>query len=122
MAEQSGPSVAAIQAKQAALSARHSRAADTDHVLAEALQGAHGTAVAARNRLDAIAAEIDDCVQNQAALAVDTPLGARELQKLLIAKHRELIAVVEEAYHDDAAKQALLESLRARYSDRTGTP
>jgi hypothetical protein len=119
MAEQSGPSVAAIQAKQAALTARYRTAAGADHVLTGALLGAHAATVAARERLDAIAAEIDACVQNQAALAVDTPLGARELQKLFIVKYRELIAVVAEAHRDDAAKQALLESLGPQYSSST---
>jgi predicted RNA methylase len=117
MAEQSGPSVAALQAKQAALSARHSTAADADHVLAEAALGAHSATVAARKRLDAIVAEIDDCVRHQAALALDTPLGAREFRKFLIVKHRELITIVAEAHGDDAAKQAVLESLRPQYSD-----
>jgi hypothetical protein len=116
MAEQSGPSVAAIQAEQAALSARHHTAADADHVLAEALLGAHAATVSARERLDTVAAEIDHRVRDQAALAVDTPVGAREFQKFLIAKHRELIVIVSEAHRDDAARRELLESLRPRYS------
>jgi hypothetical protein len=116
MAEQSGPSVDAIQAKQAALSARHDTVADADRVLADTVLGAHAATVATRDRLDAIAAEIDDCVQNQAAFAVATPLGAREFQKFLIAKHRELISIVVEARRDDAARQVLLESLRPQYS------
>jgi hypothetical protein len=116
MAEQSGPSVAGIEAKQAMLSARHHTAADADHVLADTLLGARAATVAARDRLDAIATEIDECVQNQNTLAVDTSLGAREFRKFLIAKHRELIAIVVGARRDDAARQALLESLRAQYT------
>ncbi|HET9876865.1 MAG TPA: DUF4226 domain-containing protein [Mycobacterium sp.] len=123
MAEQSGPSAAALRAKQAALSARQGATSDADQVLAEILRGAHATTVAARERLDAIAAEIDDCLQRSAVFAVDTPLGAREFQRFLVAKHRELIAIVAEAQRDDAAKRALLESLRPQYpKSAVGTP
>jgi hypothetical protein len=116
MADQSGRSVDALKARQAALSARHTAAADADRVLEETILSARAATVAARDRLDDIAAEIDDCVQNQAAFAVDTALGARELQKFLIVKHRELIAIVTEAHRDDAAKRAVLESLQPKYT------
>lgn len=120
MAEQSGPSMAAVRAMTAALSARRDTAADADRVLVDAVRGAHAATVAARRRLDAIGAEIDDCVRHQAAFAVDTPLGAHEFQRVLLAKHRELIAIAAEAQRDDAAKRALLESLRAQYSTTPG--
>jgi hypothetical protein len=116
MAEQSGPSMAAIQAKQTGLAARDRATADADRVLADTVLGAHTATVAAADRLDAIAAEIDDCVRNQSAFAVDTSLGAREFQKFLITRHRELVAIVTEAQRDDAARATLLESLRSQYS------
>lgn len=117
MPAQSGPSAAALSARRAALSARHSSASSADRVLADALREAHAAAAAARQRLDAIADEIERCVANQAELAVDSALGAREIQRFLIAKHRELIGIVTEARRDAAAKRALLDSLRDRYAD-----
>jgi hypothetical protein len=120
MAEQAGPSVAAIQARQAALVTQHSAAAQADRVLAEALAGAHAATVEGASRLDTIAAEIDDAVRNQAALAVDTPVGAREFQRFLVAKQREIIAVVSHARELDSAKKTVLETLRSQYAAHAG--
>lgn len=116
MPEQASPSAAAIAAQQAALSTRYRSAVEADQLLAEAVRDAHAATVAAGRQIDAVAAEIDSCLQHQAAFAVDTPLGAHEFQRFLIAKHRELIAIVDEAHRDDAAKQALLVSLPTQYS------
>ena len=59
-------------------------------------------------------------VKNQAALAVDTPMGAREFQRFLIAKHREIIAVVSRAHELDGAKKTALETLRSQYAAPAG--
>jgi predicted component of type VI protein secretion system len=112
MAEQTGPSVAAMQARQAALTERHGTVADADRVLAEALAGAHVEMNESVRRLDAIAADIDRAVSEQA----DTPLGAREFQRFLVAKQREITAVVAHARELARAKAAVLEGLRARYA------
>lgn len=116
MAGQAGDSVAAIQAKQSVLLTRHSTATDADHLLAEAVAGAHAATVDAISRLDAISAEIDSAVQRQAALAIDTPLGARQFQKFLIAKQREIIAVVSTAKDLSSAKTAVLQGLQQHYT------
>ncbi len=52
----------------------------------------------------------------QADPAVDTPMGAREFQKFLVAKQREIAAVVAHAHELDRAKSAVLQSLRAQYT------
>jgi hypothetical protein len=122
MAEQTGPSVAAIRAKQATMSERQRTAAAADQVLAATLRDAHAAAAAARDRLDAIAADIDACVRSQETLALDTPLGSRDVQHLLLVKQRELIAVLEEAQRDDAARRAVLESLRVQYGATGNAP
>lgn len=115
MAEQTGHSVAALQARQAELVRRYSTVADADRVLAEALVAAHAATVEGARRLEAIAHVIDNAVQNQSGLAVDTPTGAREFQKFLIAKLREIIAVVSDARNLTDAKTAVLEELRSHY-------
>ena len=122
MAEQTGHSVAAIQARQAVLTTQHRTAIDADRVLAGALASAHATTVEGLSRLDAIAEEIADAVQRQAALATDTPMGAREFQKFLIAKQREIMAVVSTARDMDSAKKTVLEGLRQQYSAPPGEP
>ncbi|SON59770.1 hypothetical protein MSIMFI_01254 [Mycobacterium simulans] len=115
MSDQAGSSVAAIQARQAALARQHDAIAEADRVLAEALASAHAAMRESVRRLDAIAVEIDRAAADHAELAVDTSLGAREFQKFLIAKQREIAAVVTEAQELDRAKSAALESLRAQY-------
>jgi Domain of unknown function (DUF4226) len=120
MSEQAGPSVAALQARQSALASQHSTAADADRVLAEVLASAHAAIRESIRRLDAIAAEIDRAVPAQADLAVDTPMGAREFQKFLVAKQREIAAVVADAHELDRAKKAVLERLRTQYAAPAG--
>jgi len=106
----------AIQAKQAALATQYATVSDADQVLIEALASAHAATVEGVARLDVIAEEIERAVQNQAALGLDTPLGAREFQKFLIAKQREICAVVAQAKEVAAAKKAALEALPANYT------
>jgi hypothetical protein len=122
MAEQTGRSVAAIQATQSVLMTRHSTATDADSVLADAVAGAHAAAVEGIRRLDAIAEAIDNAVQRQAALAIDTPMGAREFQKFLIAKQREISAVISTARNFSDAKKTVLEGLRQRYTASPDEP
>jgi choline dehydrogenase-like flavoprotein len=118
--EQAGRSIAAIGELQAAMSVRQGRAADADRALVQALTEAHAATVEAVGRLDEIAAEIDSAVANQAALGLDTALGAREFQKFLIAKHREISNVVSNAREIDSAKKAVLEALREHYAGSAG--
>jgi hypothetical protein len=120
MAEQAGQSIGAIGEAQAALSRQHAAAADADRVLADALASAHAATVDGIRRLDAIAADIDLAVANQSAIGLDTAMGAREFQKFLIAKQREILAVVSDAHELDAAKKAVLEKLTAHYNASAG--
>lgn len=120
MTEQAGPSVAALRARQSALASRHGAAADADRVLAEVLAGAHAATRESIRRLDAIAEEVDRAVLDRAALAADTPLGARELHNFLVAKLREIRAVVVDAHELSRAKRAVLEGLRSQYAGPNG--
>ncbi|MCV7333310.1 DUF4226 domain-containing protein [Mycobacterium cookii] len=115
MTGQGGLSIDAIGDRQTALSARHAAAADADRILTGALASAHAATVEGVRRLDAIAAEIDGAVSNQAALGIDTAVGAREFQKFLVAKQREILAVVAQAHELDAAKKAVLDGLGEHY-------
>ena len=116
MPEQAGPSMSAMQARRLALAGQHSMAADADHVLGEVLASAHAAIRESIRRLDAIAEEIDRAATGQADFAVDTPMGAREFQKFLLAKQREIAAIVADAHELDRAKKAVLDGLRAHYA------
>jgi Domain of unknown function (DUF4226) len=120
MSEQAGFSVAAIQTRQAALVSQHGAAAEADRVLEELVASAHAAMGESIRRLDAIATEIDRAVSGQADLGMDTPLGAREFQTFLVAKQREIAAVVARARELDRAKAAVLDSLRAQYAGSGG--
>lgn len=120
MADQGGRSINAIAESQAALSSRHTTAAEADRALAEALASAHAATVEGVRRLDAIAAEIDRAVANQAAIGLDTTTGAREFQRFLIVKQREIFTVVSDAHELNLAKKALLAKLSAHYTASRG--
>ena len=116
MSEQPGPSVGAIRARQSALARQHGTVADADRVLAELVASAHAATRESIRRLDAIADEIDRAATARADLAVDTPMGARELHRFLVDKQREIASVVADARELDRAKRAALDSLRAQYA------
>ncbi|WP_084268310.1 DUF4226 domain-containing protein [Mycobacterium avium] len=116
MPEQPGFSLEAVEARRSALADQHGAASEADRVLAEVLASAHAAAQESARRLDAIAEQIDRAVAHQADLAVDTPLGAREFHKFLLAKQHEIASVVTEAQELSRAKSVVLEDLRAQYS------
>lgn len=116
MPEQAAASLDAMQARQSALAGRHGAASDADRVLAEVLAGAHAATRESVRRLDAIAEEIDGAAAARADLAVDTPMGARELRRFLVDKQREIARVVADARELGRAKRAVLEGLRAQYA------
>jgi len=116
MSEPAAPSIAAIQARQSTLANQHGSVADADRVLADVVASAHAAIREGVRQLDAIADEIERAIPSQAGLAVDTPMGAREFQKFLVAKQREIAAVVAAAHELDRAKAAVLESLREHYA------
>ncbi len=70
--------------------------------------------------MDSIAEQIDHATVNQADLALDTPMGAREFQKFLMAKQREIASVMADAREFGHAKSAVLQSLRAQYAADSG--
>ncbi|OBF23198.1 hypothetical protein A5725_09530 [Mycobacterium kubicae] len=120
MSDQAGSSIAAIQARQAALARQHSAVAEADRILAEAVESAHAAMRDSVRRLDAIAAEIDRAVPQQETFAVDTPVGAREFQRFLVAKQREIAAIVANARELDRAKAAVLHGIRDQYALTAG--
>ena len=119
MVDQEGHSATAVAAASSALSARHAAVTDADRALAEAVTAAHTVTVESLRRLDAIEADIDSAVANQEMLALDTPAGAAEFHRYLLAKHREIIDIVSQAAADGEAKSAVLQGLLSRYQGAT---
>ncbi|GLE51498.1 DUF4226 domain-containing protein [Mycobacterium montefiorense] len=120
MSEQAGPSLAAITARQSAMATQHGSVAEADRALMDVVASAHAAIRESIRRLDAIADDIERAVVHQASLGVDTPMGAREFQKFLVAKQREIAAVVADAHELDRVKTAVLESLREQYRVSAG--
>lgn len=120
MSERTGPSLAAIRARQSVMATRHDSVAEADRALADVLAGAHAAVRESIRRLDAIADEVERAVGQHRSRAVDTAMGAREFQKFLVAKQREIAAVVADARELDRAKTAVLESLRGAYGASSG--
>lgn len=121
MSEQAGSSLNAVQARQAALGRRYDAIAEADRALAEAIASAHAATRDSIRRLDAIGAEIEGAVPKQDELGIDTPMGAREFQKFLLAKQREIAAIVADAHELDRMKSAALARLRDQYAGPAGS-
>ncbi len=85
-------------------------------MLADVLTSAHAATRESLRRLDAIGEEIDRAAAGRTNLAVDTPVGAREFQRFLVAKQREIAGIVADAQELGRAKRVALESLRAQYA------
>jgi Domain of unknown function (DUF4226) len=120
MPEQPGPSLEAVEARRSALASQHGAASEADRVLYEVLISAHDAARESVRRLDSIAEQIEHATVNQADLALDTPMGAREFRKFLLAKQREISSVVAEAREFGQTKRAVLQSLQAQYRTDSG--
>lgn len=109
---QQGSSAAALAAARQALAARDADLADADRVLAAAVADAHAVAVESIGRIDAIKSEINAAVTDQPK---DTAASAHEFGRHLVAKNRDIAAVVTEAAAVAQAKTVVLKELRDRY-------
>lgn len=101
-----------LDAAQRALAARDAELAVADRDLAEMLTDAHALAVASIGRIDAINAELDAVA---AQPPEDSPAAAHELSRRLIARNREIAAVVREAQAAVHAKVLAMQGLTERY-------
>ncbi|CAN5375621.1 hypothetical protein BH09ACT8_BH09ACT8_05750 [soil metagenome] len=115
MVDQAGHSATAMAATSSALAAQHADVNEADRALAEVLVGAHAATVEGLRRLDAIETAIESALAEQDLLALDTPAGAHEFHRFLLAKHREIIDIVAQTAADGDAKAAALQGLLGRY-------
>ena len=111
-----GNSVAALRARQSQLADQQAAVAEADRALAQLLADVHAAMRQGARRLDAIAGEIEAAAARGDGLAADTPLGVRELQRFLLAKQREMAAIVAEAHELARTKKVELQNLHALYT------
>ena len=113
---QAGGSGEALEAARRALAARDADLADADRALTEAISSAHAIAVGAIGRIDAITADVEAVVTGQPK---NNAAEAREIGRRLVAKNREIAAVVDEARAAADAKTVVLTQLIERYRPST---
>ncbi|MGV9798810.1 DUF4226 domain-containing protein [Mycobacterium sp. NPDC003449] len=108
-APQEGKAAEAIKKLESALKDQNSTVASADRSLAAAVLSAHSTSIEGKAKLATLQQSIEDAVNRQTAL--DTPMGAREFQKFLLSKQKEIIEVVATADLDDKSKAQILAGL-----------
>jgi len=112
-----GDAAEAIRNAESALARQYSDAAHLDLQVLTAIVNAHATAADGTIQLSQLQREIETAVAARTDL--DTPAGAREFQRFLIGKMRDIQSVVESARLDATSRAALSEALRALYAAAT---
>jgi hypothetical protein len=112
---QSGAAVQAMKNAEAALARVQSAVAEFDRQMIEAILHAHNTTTDGQQRLCELQQDLESAVTT---FRLDTPIGAREFQRYLLGKLREILAVVQEANDDNTSKQALAAAWAALYASQ----
>lgn len=117
-----GVAANAIREAETALAQQHSTVAQVDLQVVSAVLNAHAARADGAAELDRLQREIEAAVLSRADL--DTPAGAREFQRFLLGKVRDIRAVVDSAGLDATSKAALAAALASLYvsSDPAGEP
>ena len=116
---QEGDAAEAIRHAEAALAHQNSTTAQVDLQVVAAVLNAHQKAAAGRDVLNTLQRDIEQAVAARSDL--DTPAGARDFQRYLIGKLRDIQAVVAGASLDDTSNSALMAAWTSLYnSTRTG--
>lgn len=116
MPEELGAHADAARAREAALAGRLRSTTQLDRAFVATVHGAAQVALLGRSRLDGIEAEIRDALANQQALALDTPAGARQFQRFLTVKTRDIQRVVADTVADSRARAEAVGSLSGGYA------
>ncbi|MEO6792382.1 MAG: DUF4226 domain-containing protein [Mycobacterium sp.] len=113
MTENLGAIADAARARERQLASRLATSVAADAQFQEVLRDAFRGNRIARQRLDAIEAEIKQTATTWPGL--DTPTGSRQFQQFLNAKTREIHRIVAGAAADSARKASLVRTLTNRY-------
>lgn len=110
---QQGEAADAIKKAENGLAKQNSTVAQVDLHVVTAILNAHVTTAHGGAELQALQRDVEEAVRARTDL--DTPAGARDFQRYLIDKLREIGAVVETAHLDDTSKAALAGAWTALY-------
>ncbi|MDP7737933.1 DUF4226 domain-containing protein [Mycobacterium paragordonae] len=115
-----GDAAKAIADAEAALAHQNSMTSQLDLQVVSAILNAHLTTVEGRDALTKLQHEIETAVATRSDL--DTPSGARDFQRLLIGKLRDIREVVATASLDDTSKSALMAAWTSLYNASKNAP
>jgi len=108
-----GAAAEAIARAEAALAQQNTASSQLDMQVITAILNAHLKSVEGGQALTTLQQEIEAAVQTRSDL--DTPAGARDFQRLLIGKLRDIRAIVLDASLDDTSKSALMAAWTSLY-------
>lgn len=111
---QEGDAADAIRDAEAALAHQNSAIAQLDLQVINAVLNAHQKTAEGREALNGLQRDIEAAVRTRSDL--DTPAGARDFQRFLVGKLRDIRAVVATASLDDTSKSALMAAWTSLYS------
>ena len=117
---QEGDAADAIRSAEVALAHQNSTTAQVDLQVVTAVLNAHQKAAASRDALNALQRDIEGAVATRSDL--DTPAGARDFQRYLIGKLRDIQAVVAGASLDDTSNSALMAAWTSLYNASQAGP
>lgn len=117
---ESGAAADAIASAEAALAQQNSASSQLDMQVVSAILNAHLSAVDGREALTKLQHETEAAVRIRSDL--DTPAGARDFQRFLIGKLRDIRAVVLNASLDDTSKSALMAAWTSLYDASKNEP
>jgi hypothetical protein len=111
---QEGNAADAIRDAEAALAHQNSATALLDLQVITAVLNAHQETTEGRQALDTLRHDIEAAVRTRSDL--DTPAGARDFQRFLVGKLRDIRAVVASVSLDDTSKSALMAAWTSLYN------
>ena len=114
-----GEAAEAIADAEAALAHQNSASSQLDLQVITAILNAHLKTIEGREALTALQQETESAVRTRSDL--DTPAGARDFQRFLIGKLRDIRAVVGNANLDDTSKSALMAAWTSLYEAAKGS-
>lgn len=117
---QQGDAAATIADAEASLAHQNSATAQLDLQVVSAILNAHLKTTAGREALNKLQRDIEAAVGTRSDL--DTPAGARDFQRFLIGKLRDIRQVVADASLDDTSKSALMAAWMSLYNASKNDP
>ncbi|MFV0495659.1 DUF4226 domain-containing protein, partial [Mycobacterium sp.] len=109
-----GDAAEAIAIAEAALAHQNSVSSQLDLHVISAILNAHAATVDGGGALDDLQQQVETAVATRSDL--DTPAGAREFQRFLIGKLRDIRSVVAGTRLDDTSKSALMAAWTSLYN------